>query len=248
MSEASRKGTKSILKRIVDSVRKEPLNMADGRGAGIPTIQLFSDPKYKSNVEKAVEQGFEVRSHPKTPNDTFLGHDTRRTKETIEKFGSDEVRDSGVFELPINELGHRNPRTGYQEGTMKGFIWDKKGYAQEVPRHIQVPLYADKGVDLGIMKDVKKPERLGGKTKKEIFDDLINSGRDYEPNARAKARGEYVTKPTASTPRRTDAEVAEKAIGDIAKVGLAGGTAAGAAAVGRSLWSQQKDKARGGQK
>ena len=39
----------------------------------------------------------------------------------------------------------------------------------------------------------------------------------------------------------TSAEIAEKAIGDVAKIGLASGTAAGATAVGRSIWSQQKD-------
>jgi hypothetical protein len=242
MANSSKSASKGFVEKIVDAMKKKPTNMADGRGAHVPTIRLGGE--WKSDVEKALEQGFEVRSYPKTPNDTYLGSESRMTKETIKRYGNDAVRDSGVFERPSNQLGHRNPHTGHQRSKMDGFVWDKKGYAMEVPNYIEVPLYADKGVNLGIMKDVKKPEMLSGKTKNQMMKDLINQGRDLDPNGRAKARGEYVTKAKPSGPARTDSEVAEQIVGDLGKVGLVGGTAAGGLAVGRSIWSQKKDASR----
>jgi hypothetical protein len=247
MSQQQRKAAKGVIQRIADAIknRKDPVNMADGTGTHVPTIRLVHG-NWKSHAEMAQEQGFELRSFARTPQDTFLGFESRRTDETIKKHGPEALRDSGILERPINKVGDKTPKTGRDNTPMRGFIWDKNGYAQQVPSTIQVPLYADKGVNLGNGGGAK-PEKLGGKTKGKLFQQLIDKGRDYEPNARAKARGEYVTKPKPVEPK-SFSEVGEKAVGDIAKIGLAGGTAAGVVGSGVSYWTKKKESDRGGQK
>ena len=246
---SSKKATKSVLQKIADAFKAEPTNLA-GKQWGYPQANKLTGEFVHPNTTNsgrtphaasAEEAGVKTRSFPKTPNDKFLGFESHIAHKLDAKLGMDKVEGSGIYEKGRNKL-HPHSSDAEQELADGNFYWDKAGYKTPRRHVLDVPVYADPDFHVPIkMGPTSGTEKVGGKTKKEIFDDLINKGRDYEPNARAKARGEnYVERKPPQSPK-TDAQVAEQAVGDITKVGLVGGTAAGATAVGRSIWSQQKD-------
>ena len=240
---SAKSGVKKVLQDITEAFEKKKLNLLKGPTLDeTPTLRFGGGEPELDGRSLIESKGFEARSYPKTPNDKFLGYEEHGAKKLFEHHGVDAVKGTGVLDTSINFVGRGQ---GGRGGANLPHYFDTDGYATPTKHRIKVPVYADPDFNVPIkMGPTSGTEKVGGKTKKEIFDDLINKGRDYEPNARAKARGEPFTEPKAPSPAKSFSEVGENAVGDIAKIGAIGGTVAGATAVGRSIWSQQKDATR----
>jgi hypothetical protein len=239
MSEAQRKATKGVLQRIADAIKGRP---AGGTPDWIPSTS-HGNERLPSADPQVRERGSRYQQ-----SEADKARDAAReaaVKKRNERFdtapkGAKQQRaiDDAIYDYQ-EEMKRLKPRSGdvTDDGRIVHVPNERySGHSSHTPADLEkgrgpIPDPNKKGVR------IFRPKKYGEGTSKDFFDKVAQESKEF-----------YQKTPKQVAEFKSFSEVGEKAVGDIAKIGLAGGTTAGVVGSGVSYWTKKKESDRGGQK